>query len=110
MQGFDHADLTVDTVNETVVVRFYDANGEQIHRPADVTIAFASDNEAVATLVPDPGDPYHVSRASIEPAGLGTANVTATVTDGAGAQVALGPAAVTIDHIERPEPPARMSA
>jgi hypothetical protein len=67
--------ITIDTTDETATVGFVDDHGDPAAEPAGAVFAFASDNEAVATVAVDAANPL---QADITPVGLGTANISAT--------------------------------
>jgi hypothetical protein len=72
------ATVSVDTTTAKATVQFTDDKGDPVAAPANAAIAFAGDNDAVATVAPDPSDPLS---ADITPTGIGTVNIFATVTD-----------------------------
>jgi hypothetical protein len=68
--------ITVDTTNEVATVGFFDDKGDVATAPDGATAAFASDNEAVATITPDPSNPLS---ASVTPVAEGTATISVDI-------------------------------
>lgn len=88
--------ITVDTTNEVATVGFFDDKGDVATAPDGATATFASDNEAVATVTPDPANPLS---ASVTPVSEGTATISVNVsgaTDPAGNPFTVDSVVVTV--------------
>lgn len=83
--------ITVDTTNETVAVAFYDDKQNVTSAPEGATVTFSADNPAVVTVATDPANPL---QGDITPVGVGTAVVSAALTDANG-QPLMEPDGVT---------------
>lgn len=70
--------ITVDTTDETATVSFVDDHGDPTEAPTGASVAFASDNEAVATVAADATNPW---QADVTPVGLGIANISAALSN-----------------------------
>lgn len=92
------SDISVDSATATVTLSFVDARGNAAAAPAGATVAYAGDNDAVATV--------DAASGKITPVAVGTFDASATVTNADGTPTlepdgvtpfAPAPVSVTVD-------------
>jgi hypothetical protein len=72
-KGQNMPEISIDNTAATITVSFVDSHGEPTVAPPDLgTLVFTSDNPSVATVAPDPYNPFV---GKITPVAVGSANL-----------------------------------
>jgi hypothetical protein len=72
-KGQNMPEISIDNAAATITVSFVDSHGEPTAAPPDLgTLVFTSDNPSVATVAPDPYNPFV---GKITPVAVGSANL-----------------------------------